>query len=59
MLQRQMDDRMAALNLYREMNPEAHDIVQIGDSFSVELIRVNHSIPDATAVVVRTLCAIS
>lgn len=39
---------------YHEINPEAHDIVQVGDSFSFELIRVNHSIPDAAAVVVRT-----
>ncbi len=39
---------------YIELNPEAHDTVQIGDSFQVELVRVNHSIPDAAAVVVRT-----
>jgi len=39
---------------YTVLDPEAHEIVQIGDSFSIELVRVNHSIPDATAVVVRT-----
>ena len=39
---------------YRELDPEAHERVQLGDSFSIELVRVNHSIPDATAVVVRT-----
>lgn len=39
---------------YIEMNPEAHEIVQITDNFSIELVRVNHSIPDATAVVIRT-----
>lgn len=39
---------------YIEMNPEAHEQVQITDNFSIELVRVNHSIPDATAVVVRT-----
>jgi ribonuclease J len=39
---------------YHELNPEAHDVVQVGDSFSIELIRVNHSIPDAAAVVIRT-----
>lgn len=55
MLQRQMDETDGSFEPdYREMNPEAHDIVQICDSFSIELIRVNHSIPDATAVVVRT-----
>lgn len=39
---------------YYEMSPENHDVQQIGDSFSIEFVRVNHSIPDATAVVVRT-----
>ena len=39
---------------YHEMDPESHERVQLGDSFSIELVRVNHSIPDATAVVVRT-----
>lgn len=55
MLGRQMDETDGSFTPdYRELNPEAHDQVQICDSFSVELIRVNHSIPDATAVVVRT-----
>lgn len=39
---------------YNEINPELHDTVQIGDSFQIELVRVNHSIPDAAAVVIRT-----
>lgn len=39
---------------YIEMDPEAHERAQITDNFSIELVRVNHSIPDATAVVVRT-----
>lgn len=39
---------------YIEVSPENHEIVQIGDSFSIEFVRVNHSIPDSTAVVVRT-----
>ncbi|AGL62339.1 Beta-lactamase domain protein [Candidatus Saccharimonas aalborgensis] len=55
MLQRTMEETDGAYTPdYRELNPEAHDIVQICDSFSIELVRVNHSIPDATAVVVRT-----
>jgi len=55
MLQRTMEETDGSFTPdYNELNPEAHDIVQISDSFSVELIRVNHSIPDATAVVVRT-----
>lgn len=39
---------------YRELNPEEHEIVQLSEHFSLELVRVNHSIPDATAVVLRT-----
>jgi ribonuclease J len=39
---------------YHVMDPEAHEQVFLGDNFSIELVRVNHSIPDATAVVVRT-----
>lgn len=39
---------------YHEMDPEAHERVQVSENFSIELVRVNHSIPDATAVVVRT-----
>ncbi len=55
MLQRQMDETDGSYEpSYNELNPEAHDIVQVSDAFSVELIRVNHSIPDATAVVIRT-----
>ena len=55
MLQRTMEETDGSYEPeYHEMNPEAHDIVQISDSFSVELIRVNHSIPDATSVVIRT-----
>ncbi len=55
MLGRQMDETDGSFTPdYHELNPEAHDQVQLSDSFSVELIRVNHSIPDATAVVIRT-----
>ena len=39
---------------FNELNPDTHERVQLGDSFSIELVRVNHSIPDATAVVIRT-----
>lgn len=39
---------------YHEINPEAHERVQLGDSFNIELVRVCHSIPDASAVVIRT-----
>ena len=39
---------------YRILNPEAHERAYVGDNFNIELVRVNHSIPDATAVVIRT-----
>src|SRR5690606_32409152 len=39
---------------YNEMDPDTHERVQIGEHFSIELVRVNHSIPDSTAVVIRT-----
>lgn len=55
MLQRTMEEATSGFEpIYNELNPEAHERVQLGDSFSVELVRVNHSIPDATAVVIRT-----
>lgn len=55
MLQRTMEEATSGFDPdYHVMDPEAHERVQLGDSFSVELVRVNHSIPDATAVVVRT-----
>ncbi len=55
MLQRTMEETDGSFDPdYREMNPEAHDIVQVSDAFSIELVRVNHSIPDATAVIIRT-----
>lgn len=55
MLKRTMEESDSGYEpTYHELNPEAHERAQIGDSFSIELVRVNHSIPDSTAVVVRT-----
>lgn len=55
MIQRTMEEATSGFEpTYNVMDPEAHERVQLGDSFSVELVRVNHSIPDATAVVIRT-----
>lgn len=55
MVQKTMDEATSGYEPeYHELDPEAHERVQLGDSFSIELVRVNHSIPDATAVVVRT-----
>jgi ribonuclease J len=55
MVQRTMEEATSGYEPeYNVLDPEAHERVQLGDSFSIELVRVNHSIPDATAVVVRT-----
>lgn len=55
MIKRTMEESQSGYEPeYYEMDPESHERVQLGDSFSIELVRVNHSIPDATAVVVRT-----
>jgi ribonuclease J len=55
MVQRTMEEATSGFEPdYHELDPEAHERVQLGDSFSIELVRVNHSIPDATAVVIRT-----
>lgn len=55
MIQRTMEEATSGFEpTYHELDPEAHERVQLGDSFSIELVRVNHSIPDATAVVIRT-----
>jgi ribonuclease J len=55
MIQRTMEEATSGFDPeYNIMDPETHERVQLGDSFSIELVRVNHSIPDATAVVVRT-----
>ena len=55
MLKRTMDEATSGYEpVYNELDPESHERVQLGDNFSVELVRVNHSIPDATAVVIRT-----
>lgn len=55
MVQKNMEEATSGYEPeYTILDPEAHERVQLGDSFNIELVRVNHSIPDATAVVVRT-----
>jgi len=55
MIQRTMEESSTGYEPdYNILDPESRERVQLGDSFSVELVRVNHSIPDATAVVIRT-----
>lgn len=55
MLQRTMEEATSGFEPeYVVLDPESHERAQLGDHFSIELVRVNHSIPDATAVVIRT-----
>lgn len=55
MLQKNMEESDGGYEPdYRVLDPLSHEQAQVGDSFSIELARVNHSIPDATAVIVRT-----
>ncbi len=55
MVKRIMEDATSGFEPdYNELDPDAHEVAQIGEYFSIELARVNHSIPDATAVVIRT-----
>jgi len=55
MVQKNMEEATSGFEpVYNVLDPEAHERAQLGDSFSIELVRVNHSIPDATAVVIRT-----
>lgn len=55
MLQKTMEESTTGYDPeYNVLDPETHERAQLGDSFNIELVRVNHSIPDATAVVIRT-----
>jgi len=55
MVQKNMEEATSGYEpVFNILDPEAHERAQLGDSFSIELVRVNHSIPDATAVVIRT-----
>lgn len=55
MAQKTMDEATSGYEPeYHVLDPESHERAQLGDSFSIELVRVNHSIPDATAIVIRT-----
>ncbi len=55
MLQKTMEEATSGFEpTYIVMNPEAHEQVQVGDSFNIELVRMDHSIPDATGVIIRT-----
>ena len=55
MLQKNMDESDDKYEpKYIEISPERHDRVKVSDSFAVEFVRVNHSIPDSAALIIRT-----
>jgi ribonuclease J len=55
MVQRTMEEAASGFEPeYIEMNPDIHEQIQIGDHFNIELIRMNHSIPDSVGVIIRT-----
>jgi ribonuclease J len=57
MIERQLQEDSANENYpkdFRVVNQDSHEIIKISDSLSLEFIRVNHSIPDSCAIVIRT-----
>lgn len=55
MVQRTMEESTEGYQPeYVEVNPEEHERIQLSEHFELELVRVCHSIPDASAVVLRT-----
>ena len=55
MVQRTMEEAISGYEpVYIQMDPEAHERVQLGDSFSIELVRMDHSIPDSAGIIIRT-----
>jgi len=54
-LQRQLEETDGDYEpVYNEVNLESHEQIQISDNFSVEFVRMDHSIPDCAAIVIRT-----
>lgn len=39
---------------FHEVDMDNHEQIQVGKYFNIEMVRVNHSIPDSAAIVVRT-----
>ncbi len=55
MIQKTMEEATGDYEpVYNEVNPENHEQIQISDNFSVEFVRMDHSIPDCAAIVIRT-----
>jgi len=55
MLQRQLEETDGDYEpIYNEVNLEFHEQIQISDNLSVEFVRMDHSIPDCAAIIIRT-----
>jgi len=55
MIQKSMEESTSGFDpQFIVMDPDNHERVQAGDSFNIELVRMDHSIPDSTGVIVRT-----
>ena len=55
MLKKNMDEEDTDFQPeFHEMDMDNHEQVKISDHFGLELVRVNHSIPDSACVVLRT-----
>ena len=55
MLQRMLEETEDDYTpVFNEVNLESHESIQISDNFSVEFVRMDHSIPDCAAIIIRT-----
>lgn len=55
MVERQMEESTEDYEPnFIPLNPDTHERAKVGEYFDIELVRVNHSIPDAAAIVART-----
>jgi ribonuclease J len=57
LIERQLSEDPANENYpkdFHAINQDSHEIYKISENLSLEFIRVNHSIPDACAIVIRT-----
>lgn len=55
MIERQMqEDSTGYKPMLNVVNPDTHERLQLGESFTVEFVRVTHSVPDSTMVVIKT-----
>ncbi|NTW61193.1 ribonuclease J [Candidatus Saccharibacteria bacterium] len=55
MIQKTMEESTSGFEPeYIAVDPDNHERVQIGDNFNVEFVRMDHSIPDAAGIIIRT-----